>query len=84
MLCPIEGEELAVADALNKARHFVLGYDNLIIAVDHKPLIKLLGDRSLGDITNSGLKNLKEKTLCYRFNIMYIPDIHNKASNTMS
>ena len=41
-LCPLKGEVLAVADALYKARYFVLGCDNLIIAVDHKPLIKLL------------------------------------------
>ena len=42
---PIEGEALAVADALDKARFFVLGCDNLILAVDHKPLLKVLGDR---------------------------------------
>ena len=43
---PIEGEALAVADALDKAQHFVLGCSNLIVAVDHKPLCKLFGDRS--------------------------------------
>ena len=37
---PDEGEALAVADALDKARLFVLGCSNLIFAVDHKPLIK--------------------------------------------
>ena len=39
---PIEGEALAVVDALHKARHFVLGCKNLIIAVDHKPLLKIV------------------------------------------
>ena len=39
---PIEGEALAVADALDKARHFVLGCNNLVIAVDHKPLRRYL------------------------------------------
>ena len=34
---PIEGKALAVADALDKARFFVLGCTDLIIAVDHKP-----------------------------------------------
>ena len=34
---PIEGEALAVADALDKARHFVLGCKNLTVVVDHKP-----------------------------------------------
>ena len=32
---PIKGEALAVADALDKARHFVLGCKNLTVAVDH-------------------------------------------------
>ena len=32
---PVEGEALAVADALEKARLFVLGCDNLVIAVDY-------------------------------------------------
>ena len=81
---PIEGEALAVADALDKARHFVLGCENLIVAVDHKPLLKLFGDRSLGDISNSRLRNLKEKTLRYRFQMIHIPGIRNKASDTMS
>lgn len=41
---PIEGEALAVVDALRKACHFVLGCSDLIVAVDHKPLLKILGD----------------------------------------
>jgi len=56
---PIEVEALAVADALDKARHFVLECCDLIIAVDHKPLLKLFGDRSLEDIPNMRLRNLK-------------------------
>ena len=38
---PIEGEALAVADALDKARYFVLECDKLTISVDHKPLLKV-------------------------------------------
>ena len=36
---PIEGEALAITYALDKATYFVLGCDNLIVAMDHKPLI---------------------------------------------
>ena len=60
---PVEGEALAVADALDKARFFTLACEDLIIAVDHKPLLKLFGDRSLDEISNARLRNLKEKTL---------------------
>ena len=73
---PIECEALAVADALDKARFFVLGCSDLIVAVDHKPLLKILGDRSLDDITNTRLRNLKEKTLRYRFRMVHISGIH--------
>ena len=81
---PIEGEALAVADALDKARYFVLGCRDLIVAVDHKPLLKLLGDRSLDDIPNPRLRNIKEKTLRYRFKIVHVPGIRNKAADAIS
>ncbi len=59
---PVEGEALAVAYALDKARHFVLGCKNLTIAVDYKPLLKIFDDRSMDNISNTRLRNLKEKT----------------------
>ena len=53
---PVEGEALAVADALDKARFFVMGCTNLIIAVDHKPLLKIFRDLSLNEISNARLR----------------------------
>ena len=67
---PVEGELLAVADALYKSRHFVLGCENLVVAVDHKPLLGLLNDKSLADIENPRLLMLKEKTLWFSFDVM--------------
>ena len=55
---PVEGEALAVADALDKARHFVLGCQDLVVAVDHKPLLGLFTNRSLENIPNNRLRNL--------------------------
>ena len=52
---PIEGEAFAVADALDKAKFFVLGCSQQMVAVDHKPLLKILGDRTLEDISNKRL-----------------------------
>ena len=69
----VEGEALAVAEALEKARYFVLGCNDLVIAVDHKPLLKIFGDRSLENIPNARLRNLKEKTLRYKFKMLYVP-----------
>jgi hypothetical protein len=81
---PVEGEALAVADALDKARYFVLGCDNLTIAVDHKPLLKILGDRTLEDLPNPRLRRLKEKTLRYRFKVTHIPGVKHKAADGVS
>ena len=73
-----------LATALEKARHYVLGCSDLQIAVDHKPLLKIFGDRSLEDIHNTRLRNLKEKTLPYRFQMVYIPGIRNHTSDALS
>ena len=81
---PIEGEALAVADALDKARHFVLGCTNLTIAVDHRPLLKIFGDRTLDHISNTRLRNLKERTLRYQFQMVHIPGAKNRAPDTLS
>ena len=51
----VKGECLAVSDALFEARHFVLGCPNLIVAVDHKPLLGILNDKSVADIDNPRL-----------------------------
>ena len=81
---PIEGEALAVVDALDKARHFTLGCSDLIVAVDHKPLLKTFGDRCLDDIPNPRLRNLKEKSLRYRFRVVHIPGLRHAAADAVS
>ncbi|CAG2222073.1 unnamed protein product [Mytilus edulis] len=81
---PVEGEALAVVDALDKARYFVLGCEELIIAVDHKPLLKIFGDRSLDQISNTRLRNLKEKTLRYKFKMMHVPGAKHRAADAVS
>ena len=81
---PIEGEALAVAEALNKARYFVLGCKKLIVAVDHKPLLKIFGSRSLNDIPNPRLRNLKEKTLGFHFTMVHVAGRKHRAADTIS
>ena len=81
---PIEGEALAVIDALKKARHFVLGCPDLVIVVDHKPLLKIFGNRSLEDISNPRLRNLKEKSLQYKFRMVHIPGVKHAAADCLS
>ena len=81
---PIEGEAPAVADAKDKARFFVLGCEELIVPVDHKPLLKIFGNRSLDEISNTYLRNLKEKTLRYKFCIVRVPGVCHRAADAVS
>lgn len=80
----IEGGVLAVPDATDRARYFVLGCNDFIIAMDHNALLKVLGDRSLNEIPNSRLRNLKENTLYYRFRLVHNPGIKNRVAEAMS
>ena len=52
---PVEGECLAVVWSLKKTKYFVLGCENLVVAVDHKPLLGVLGENALEDIENTRL-----------------------------
>ena len=81
---PVEGEALAVAYALHQTRYYILGCSKLIVATDHKPLVQILNDRSLTDITNRRLLNLKEKTLPYSFTIQHISGAKNKGPDAVS
>ena len=81
---PVEGELLGVVDALHKCRHFVLGCSKLIVAVDHKPLLGLLNDKSLADIQNPRLLMLKEKTLWFQFQVIHVPGRINSGPDYLS
>ena len=81
---PIEGEALAVAWALKQTEFFTQGCDNLVVVVDHKPLVKILGDRRLDEIENSRLFRIKWKTLNWRFDIEYQRGERNPFADAMS
>ncbi len=63
---------------------YVMGCHNLIIAVDHAPLVKLLSDRHLQDIPNPRLLRLKEKTLNFNYTIKHIPGTKNVGPDALS
>ena len=47
--------------------------------MDHKPLLKILGNRELADIENPRILNLKQKTLRWRFDMEHVPGKDHKA-----
>ena len=82
---PIEGEAAASAWALSKCRMFVLGHPNLLLAVDHKPLLAIFGpNQELGEIDNPRLLNFKMKTMQFRFKPIFIPGKKHVVPDTLS
>ena len=81
---PIEWECLAVAWALKKAKYFIAGCKSLTVAVDHKPLLGVLNDKSFDSIDNIRLAKLKEKIICFRFTIIHVPGVKNRIADIAS
>ena len=82
---PIEGEACATAWALDKCRMFVLGHPQLLLAVDHKPLLAILGpDQDLSALLNPRLLNFKMKTMAFTFTPMHIPGKANVVPDSLS
>ena len=82
---PIEGEAYAAAWALEKCRMFVLGNPHLTLAVDHKPLLAVLGpNQDLQDVINPRLMNFKLKSMAYRFQPVHVPGKKHVVPDTMS
>ena len=81
---PVEGEALAIAWGLEQTRFFTQGCDNLTIVTDHKPLVKIFGDRTLDEISNTRIFRLKQRTLPWRFNVVHLPGKTNHAADALS
>ena len=43
------------------------------MATDHKPLLGILGDRALDSIDNPRLVRIKQKTLPWNYDLIYVP-----------
>ena len=81
---PIECEALAIAWGLEQTNYFTLGSGDLTIAIYHKPLTKIFGDRALDEIQNTRLFRLKQKTLPWCFTIIHLPGRSNYAADAAS
>ena len=84
LYAPIEGEAAAAAWAVDKCKFFLLGLPDFLLALDHKPLISIFGDKEIGNVTNPRLRNQKVKLLPYRFTPMHIAGKLNVVPDTLS
>ena len=49
------------------------GCKNLYGATDHQPLVTNIGKQSVADVPNKRLARIKEKIMCWKFNMIYNP-----------
>ena len=68
----IVGEGLAITWGLEQTKYFTLGCQQLLVATDHKPPIKIYGDQTLDEIKNTRLFRLKQGTLPWYFTIIHL------------
>ena len=80
----IEDEALSVAWALYQTKYFTLGWNKLIVATDHKPLVSILGDKELNQISNPRIFRLKQRTMPWCFDIAYLPGQTNAVADAVS
>ena len=81
---PIEGEALAVVWALEQSKFFTQGCDKLIVATDHKPLVGLLMDRTMDQVSNARLLRIKQKILLWKFTVIHVPGKTNYFTDATS
>ena len=81
---PIEGEAAAITWALEKCCMYVMGFPNIIVVIDHEPLMTLFGNWDLSKIQNPWLFQLEEKTLRYQFSNQHCPRKWHRGSDAVS
>ena len=75
---------MAISWAFEQTEYFTLGCDNLLVVTDHQPLVKVLRDRTLDEISNTRLFNLKQDTLPWKFEIEWMEGKGNCFSDATS
>ena len=63
---------------------FTLGCTNLVVSVDHKPLLGIFNNRELDSIKNPRLQNFKESCVPWTFEITYNPGKWHQGPDVMS
>ena len=62
-----------MAWALEQVKFFTQGCDKLTVATEHKPLISLLGAKSLDQVPNVRLFRIKQRVSMWKFEIVHCP-----------
>ena len=73
-----------MAVGLEQSKFYTLGCPKLYVATDHKPLVGILGDRALDTIANPRIVSIKERTLWWNFEILYVAGKSQQAADALS
>ena len=79
----IELECLAISWAISKCGFFLKGCPNFKIITDHRPLVGIFA-KPLGDIQNPRLVRIREKTMAYSFDVVWIKGKNNAMADAFS
>ena len=81
---PIEDEATSIFKGLQYTKYYTLECNSLHVATDHQPLVTTLGKQSVADVPNKRLARIKEKIMCWRFNMSYNPGKMQNAADAIS
>ena len=73
-----------VAWGLQRYKYFTQACNDLLVVTDHNPLVKMLGDRTFDEISNTRIFLLKQRTLPWSFDIAHLPEKTNSAADATS
>lgn len=68
----IELEALAIAWAVHKARHYLLGCPHFEVVTDHRPLVGIF-KKPLPDIDNPRLQRFRERVAGFHMSVTWVP-----------
>jgi hypothetical protein len=75
---------MAAAWATGKCKYFLMGLEDWQLAIDHKPLILIMGNRALNLITHPRIMNQRVKLLLFKFTPINVPGKDNVRPETFS
>ena len=73
-----------MAVGLEQSKFYTLGCPRLYVATDHKPLVGILCDRALDTIANPRIVSIKERTLWWNYEILYVQGKNQQAADALS
>ncbi|XP_054259897.1 uncharacterized protein K02A2.6-like [Macrosteles quadrilineatus] len=78
----IEREALAVTWSCDKLKQYIIGKD-IIIETDHKPLVSILTNKDLNDLTPR-IQRLRLRLMRYSYRVTYTPGKHLATADCLS